>query len=115
MGFEFEPNVGEITFAILGGILISIATSLFIIMKGRTCSGFSSFIGLITMNEKTRQWNLSFYCGLIFIVTLFFQIFKFRVMPCLLNVQFFELPIRLVENNGLFGYLIGGFFIGFGA
>jgi len=52
MVFVFKPNPGDITFAIIGGVLLSIAASLNLLLKGRGLCGI--FGGLITLDEKTR-------------------------------------------------------------
>jgi hypothetical protein len=69
-------NTTDIGFAILGGALIGLATTLHLLLKGRV-TGFSGiFFSLITY-DKTFIWKLSLLGAVISTSAIFYNIFKF--------------------------------------
>lgn len=81
----------DIQFAIIGGLLISISSSLNLLLKGRITGMSGIFNGLITFDKASLQWKLSFFLGMLFTSSLLFKVFGFSKLEKY-EVQFFDPP-----------------------
>jgi hypothetical protein len=69
-------NSTDISFALLGGALIGIATTIHLLLKGRV-TGFSGIYFSIISYDKTFIWKLSLLGAIISTSAIFYDIFKF--------------------------------------
>jgi len=95
----------EIWRPIVGGILLSLASSTNLYLKGRI-TGFSGiFFGMITL--KDYIWKLSFISGVLWISNLFYAF-----SPSEKN--FFDSHENFMSDLSLIGFSISGFLVGVG-
>lgn len=107
-------NSLDISTAILGGILISLATTLHLALKGRV-TGFSGILfGLLSFEGKNFHWKLSVLNGLIAVCSVLFSIFKFNRVSPDIDFRVIETPENLITGMSLLGFAVSGLFVGLG-
>ena len=92
--------------AIVGGILISLATTVNLYGKGRS-TGISNMLGDFIRMRNFYQ-NLIFILGMIWVST-FLKVFYAA------KLDLFEKPVINTENLTVIGYIIAGFLLGLGS
>lgn len=99
----------DLILAFIGGLLISIATSLHLFLKGRITGMSGAFFGLLTFEKKSVHWKATLICSMIVVSSVFFQIFS--TDPYFSSSTFFD--VSNLDLN-LFGFLLAGLCVGFG-
>lgn len=89
----------------LGGILISLATSFNLLLKGRITGMSGILFGLLTLNDFI--WKLSLILGIIWTSSLF------KIAAGKTN-WFFDPPIEYLKNLSLIGIAFSGYLVGLG-
>lgn len=99
----------DLILAFIGGLLISVSTSLHLYLKGRITGMSGAFFGLLSLDKKSIHWKATLICSMIVVSSVFFQIFS--TDPYYSSSTFFD-----VSNSNLnpFGFLLAGLFVGFG-
>ena len=96
-------NTDEYYYAVGGGAIIAIATSINLILKGRI-SGISGILyGAITLNGFF--WKINFILGLLLSYSYFYTFIK---------RDFFETPEVFLNGLSLAGFFVSGLLVGFG-
>ena len=93
--------------AIIGGVIMSMASSLHLFLKGKITGISGTFFRAITLGDFA--YNISFLSGMI-------------LMPSLLRAfteesfynRVFEEPLEYVTSLSIIGFIISGFLVGFG-
>lgn len=67
----------DVGFAIFGGILLSISTSIHLYLKGRITGMSGIFYSIVTFDASSFYWKLCLFSGMIFMVCLFYADLKF--------------------------------------
>jgi uncharacterized membrane protein YedE/YeeE len=107
-------NTIDIATAILGGILISLATTIHLALKGRV-TGFSGILfGLLSLEGKNFHWKLSVFNGLIAICSVIFSIYKFNPVSPDIDFRLIEAPENLITGMSLIGFSVSGLLVGLG-
>lgn len=103
----------EYGFAVLGGALIAIATSLNLLMKGRITGMSGIFFGVITMDPKSAYWKVLYIATTFMTGLVVYQIAGFdKVGDDFPN--FFDHPAILIKELSKPGYFIAGLLVGLG-
>lgn len=103
----------ELGFAVLGGTLISIATSFNLFFKGRITGMSGIYFGLITHDPKTFHWKALFVMTSIMTSIVVWEITKFDPVGTDYP-NFFDPPAILVRNLSQGGYFLAGLLVGIG-
>ena len=99
--------------SIIGGIVISLGTSLNFALKGRI-TGFSGIFYSITSLEKNSfAWKSGVFCGLISATAILYNIFGFK--PIWDNARIFDEPEIMINNLNMYGFGIAGLLSGIGS
>lgn len=99
MGYQRQDIIN----AVIGGIIISISSSLFLVLKGRITGISGMFFGVI--NKLDHLWKLYYLLGLLYISSIFITF---------IDGGYFE-PIQYYEGDlSIIGFLVGGFLVGLG-
>lgn len=64
----------SITNAIIGGVLIGVASALMLILNGRVAGIAGIYNGILDLTKKDTAWRVAFVAGLVLAGVLFFQI-----------------------------------------
>lgn len=100
-------------YAVLGGFLVSLGTSIHLYAKGRT-TGFNSMIFSIASCDKPSIfWKITFICSMIFTSGILWNSFGFSSLSG--TSAFFDSVDTMVYGLSMFGFGLAGFFVGFGA
>jgi len=91
--------------ATIGGILISLATSFNLLLKGRVTGMSGIFYGLITLNEII--WRFALIIGMIWTSNLF----RFAAGK---NSWFYDSSEDNLKNLSLGGFALSGYLVGLG-
>ena len=85
-------NSTDITFAIFGGALISLATTLHLLLKGRV-TGFSGIYFSLISFDKTFLWKLALLGAVMSTSAIFYDFFGFtQIITGNNNVYAFDKP-----------------------
>jgi len=96
-------NPEEYYYAIGGGLLIAIAASFNLLMKGRI-SGISGILfGVITLNNIL--WRISFVLGMLV---------SYTYLYTLIRKEFLETPALFTQGLSFAGFIVTGYLVGFG-
>ncbi len=90
----------SITNAIIGGVLIGLASALMLILNGRVAGIAGIYNGILGFVKNDTAWRVAFVAGLILAGVLFFQISP----ESFVNESKRSMPV----------IIISGFFVGFG-
>lgn len=107
---DFSYNI---LFAVIGGALLSLATSFHLYVKGRITGMSGIFFGLISYERKNFHWKISLVCTMIIVSVIFFQIYgdqRIYADPEK-DVSFFDSSNK---DLNLGGFIVAGIFTGFG-
>lgn len=107
---DFSYNI---LFAVVGGVLLSVATSFHLYVKGRITGMSGIFYGLISYERKNFHWKISLVCAMIITSVIFFQVFGDRNIYAdpEKDIAFFD---RSNRDLSLGGFIVAGLFTGFG-
>jgi uncharacterized membrane protein YedE/YeeE len=94
----------ELLNAFIGGILIAAATSFNLLFKGRITGISGVVFGIATPMREGFFWKVSFIIGLLFSTNFIY----------LMNSEYYETYEDFRNGLSLIGFLIAGFFVGFG-
>ena len=95
--------------ALTGGLLISLATSINLLVKGRLTGISGILFSVVSFDRDTLNWKLPFILAFIFFGALARFLMSFEH-----QFQFFTAPVDLVHGLSKFGFLFGGLCVGFG-
>ena len=115
---RFRPK-DEIIFALMGGALISLATTINFLLKGRL-TGFSGiFFSLFGGAGSSLYWKLAFISGVINCSSLMFLKFGFDpIKPknanSTHNIYAFDHPVSGNSDLSIMGFLVAAFLVGTG-
>lgn len=72
-------NASDIGLAVIGGVLIGIATSIHFLLKGRV-TGFSGIVySIITFDLPSFYWKVSLMMGVVIASSIFFLIYGYSL------------------------------------
>jgi uncharacterized membrane protein YedE/YeeE len=94
----------EMLNAFYGGVLIALASSFNLLLKGRITGISGILFGVVTPQNEGFFWKISFLTGLLFASNYFY----------LFDSSYFESFSNFKDNFSLIGFLISGFLVGFG-
>ncbi|CDW76784.1 UNKNOWN [Stylonychia lemnae] len=109
-------NSAEVGWAVFGGFLISLSTTLNLRYYGKV-TGLSGYFNTVVKGDTSQEFQrkFSFLAGLIFLPVLMRFIFGYYIIYSNNYVQYLfdpeVLSVALVDN---WGFTIGGFLVGFG-
>lgn len=106
---KIEPF--ELYLALGGGLLISVATTFHLLMKGRI-TGMSGMLSGVIGNEGSR-WKISLLCGMGVTSCVFWLIFKFNPVNEG-KTYIFSPSAALVSDLDIFGFALAGLLVGMG-
>ena len=95
--------------ALAGGLLISLAASINLLIKGRLTGISGILFSLVSFDRDSLNWKLPFMLAFIFFGALARFLMSFDH-----QIQFFVAPQDLVFGLSKFGFLFGGLCVGFG-
>lgn len=109
-------NTQEVLQALIGGSLIALASSLNLYFYGRITGLSGAFNSVVKRDVATGfDWKYCFLTGLLFFPVLFFYIFGTHIkFSDTFTVQLFDSDAYMSYNLNLYGWLLGGFLVGFG-
>jgi uncharacterized protein len=96
-------NPDEYYYAIGGGLIIALAASLNLLIKGRITGISGILFGTITLNGFF--WKINFLIGLLLSYSYFY---------CFIKRGFFETPEVFLQDLSLAGFFVAGLLVGFG-
>jgi uncharacterized membrane protein YedE/YeeE len=99
-------------FGALGGILISISTSLHLLLKGRITGMSGIFFSLITLERASFYWKVSTVCGMLFAVSVLYNIWGLNEVVA--DVSIFDSKSIMISDLSFVGFALAGFFVGVG-
>jgi uncharacterized membrane protein YedE/YeeE len=106
-------------FAIIGGVLIALATSVNLLLKGRITGMSGIFWSLIHLDKASFLFKTSTVSGMIFISSLLYILFDYT-KPLMGSTYIFSKPEESVFGKGnlgnlsLIGFALAGLCVGFG-
>jgi len=107
-----EPN--DYGYAVLGGFLVSLGSSLHLYFRSRT-TGFNSMVySLVTCDRPSIYWKTTMIIAIIFSSCIAWNIFEFSSVDGDTSA-FFDSPYTMISNLSLVGFGLSGFLVGFGA
>jgi uncharacterized membrane protein YedE/YeeE len=98
--------------AFLGGLIICLATSLNLYLKGRMTNVTNTIHGVITLEKPRLAWKSCTLAGLIFAGALSFHLYGFGYIG---EMYLFDLPLVFINGLDYAGWILGALLIGFGA
>ncbi|KAL4478441.1 hypothetical protein ABPG74_006676 [Tetrahymena malaccensis] len=106
-------QIQDILFAIIGGLLISVATTFNLIMKGRITGISGILFTVFNLQIDQFYWKATFFFGFLATASALFLIFGFQPI---FNTSFvmFDSPDQMIANLNYAGFIIAGFFAGVG-
>ena len=100
-------NTDKYINAVIGGVIMSIASSLHLLLKGKITGISGTFFKAITLGDFS--YNISFLSGMVLIPSL---------IRAFTNESFYrkflEEPLEYVQSLSIIGFIISGFLVGFG-
>lgn len=111
-----NSNAGDLVCALIGGIIIGLATTLNLLMYGRITGNSGIFNTLIRIRFKDGfRWKFAFFSGLIAVSSIMYHSTdngKWKTDS--FTVRFFD-PIEVaIGKLDVIGWVIGGLLVGFG-
>jgi uncharacterized protein len=102
-------EASDLILAFIGGLLISISTSLHLFMKGRITGMSGAFFGVISLEKNNLHWKACLICSMIVVSSAFYL--QFSTNSYYDSSTFFD-----ISNADLnpFGFILAGLFVGFG-
>jgi uncharacterized membrane protein YedE/YeeE len=97
-------NPDDIIKAVVGGVLIALASSFNLLMKGRISGTSGIIFGILT--NSTPLWRWSFVLGLLLSSSYTFNFID--------KLNFFETSEKFLGDLSFGGFIFGGFLVGFG-
>lgn len=107
-----EPN--DYGYAVFGGFLVSVASSLLFYLRGRTI-GFNSMVfSIISCDKPSIFWKITMIASMILASGILWNSFHFSSVDSNTSA-FFDSPYLMVSSLNIFGFGLSGFLVGFGA
>ena len=107
-GFSFSNNVST---PFLGGLLISLASTLNLWYKGRITGWSGIFFNLISFDRSKLHYTLSIIAGLLLASTLAWEKYGYGSYR---DVYLFDAPQIFIAGLDFVGWILAGFLVGFG-
>lgn len=109
--YDYETEEFDWKPPLIGGIAISLATSLNLYLKGRITGWSGIFNGLVTWDKKGLNWKSSSIAGLVFSACFFWLMWNDREVA---GTHLFPSTFSYVSDLDVFGWIIGGLLVGLG-
>jgi len=103
-------DVDGITFAFIGGVIISLSTTIHLFAKGRVTGMSGIFNGVITFTDF--QWKSSFVAGLLLSSSIAYLSQGFRSFSS--GQYFFDKPEVFAKNTSIPALILAAFLVGLG-
>lgn len=107
-GFTFTANVST---PFMGGLLISLASSLNLFYKGRITGMSSVFFNLISFDRSKLHYASAIVAGLLLASTLAWERYGYGSYK---DIYLFDSPQVFIAGLDLVGWIVAGFLVGFG-
>lgn len=107
----FELDIPTLTTAFIGGLLLSLASSINFILKGRL-TGMSSILNGLIKFDDSVTWKSSVFSGLMFSACICYYLYEFQEFQP--KSSFYDSPKVFASGTSYIITLLSGFLVGFG-